>query len=117
MINLKLLKQDKEKIKEMILSKDPGFDVDALILMHERYTVSGKEISDLQEKINKLSDYRNQSTSLEAIKEEVKEIKATLLAKTKAHEKIEKRIFFGGLFLSKCTNGMSSFRWKRKKFN
>lgn len=93
MINLKLLKQDKEKIKEMILSKDPGFDVDALILMHERYTVSGKEISDLQEKINKLSDYRNQSTSLEAIKEEVKEIKATLLAKTKAHEKIEKEFF------------------------
>ena len=71
----------------MILSKDPAFDIDALILMYEQYTLSGKEISDLQEKINKLSTYKNQRASLETIKEEVKEIKAVLLEKTKIHEK------------------------------
>ena len=90
MINLKLLKQDKDKIKEMILSKDPAFDIDALILLHEQYTLSGKEISDLQEKINKLSDYKNQLIPLETLKEEVKAIKAVLLEKTKIHQKIEK---------------------------
>lgn len=93
MINLKLLKQDKDKIKEMILSKDPAFDIDALILLHEQYTLSGKEISDLQEKINKLSDYKNQLIPLETLKEEVKAIKAVLLEKTKIHQKIEKEFF------------------------
>ncbi len=101
MINLKLLKQDKDKIKEMILSKDPAFDIDALILMYEQYTLSGKEISDLQEKINKLSTYKNQLGSLETIKEEVKEIKAVLLQKTKIHEKIEKEFF---LLAYSCPN-------------
>lgn len=101
MINLKLLKQDKDKIKEMILSKDPAFDIDALILLHEQYTLSGKEISDLQEKINKLSDYKNQLIPLETLKEEVKAIKAVLLEKTKIHQKIEKEFF---LLAYSCPN-------------
>jgi seryl-tRNA synthetase len=93
MINLKLLKQDKEKIKKLILSKDPSFNIDRLIDLHEAYIASLKDISELQEKINTLSDYKNQSQSRETIKEEVKRIKEILIEKTKAHELHEKNFF------------------------
>lgn len=93
MINLKLLKKDKVNIKEMILSKDPGFNVDELIKLHDQYVASENEIAELQEKINKLSNQNNQNTSLDIIKEEVKKIKKVIAEKINDHKIIERSFF------------------------
>lgn len=89
MINLKLLKQNTESIKRKILLKDPAFPVDNLVKLYFDFGVITAEISSLQEKINKLSDLKNNNENLIEVKEQVKEIKLILQEKNELARKIE----------------------------
>lgn len=102
MINLKLFKKNPDQIKSKILQKDPLFKVDLLFLLLKKHNQIIFDISQFQEKINKLSELFSQKDfNIEKTKEEVKVIKQLLQEKNYELELIE--IEFNTLLLS-CPN-------------
>jgi len=102
MINLKLFKKNPDQIKNKILQKDPLFDFDSLFGLLQQHNKINFEISQFQEKINKLSIFSlGKNENLEKKKDEVKIIKALLQKKKIELEKID--IDFNQLLLS-CPN-------------
>jgi seryl-tRNA synthetase len=102
MINLKLFKKNPDQIKNKILEKDPLFNVDLLFILLQQHNKIIFEISQLQEKINKLSVFSlEKSEEFEKKKEEVRSIKIILQNKTLELEEIDKK--FNILLLS-CPN-------------
>ena len=102
MINLKLFKKNPDQIKNKILEKDPFFKVDTLFSLLKKNNQIIFEISQLQEKINKLSElFLDKSTNIQSIKDEVKLIKIIIQEKNNALALIEEE--FNSLLLS-CPN-------------
>lgn len=89
MIDLKLLKENTDIIKRKILLKDPTFPVDMLVSLSKKVSSITNEIFGLQEKINKLSNPKEQKETLETIKEEVKKIKQILEEKNNEAEELK----------------------------
>ncbi len=102
MINLKLFKKNPNQIKEKILQKDPLFEVDELLVLLNQHNSIIIEISRLQEKVNKLSQFSLQkSNNFDDIKEEVKKIKILIQSSNNELNFIEEK--FNSLLLS-CPN-------------
>ena len=102
MINLKLFKKNPNEIKNKIIQKDPSFEVDALFILFHEHNQVIFEISQLQEKINKLSAlFLKKNNNSEEIKNEVKAIKLLIQEKTIQSDEIES--IFNVLLLS-CPN-------------
>jgi seryl-tRNA synthetase len=102
MINLKLFKKNPDQIKNKILEKDPLFDVDLLFALLQQHNKIVFEISQLQEKINKLSVFSLQNNEeLQKKRDEVKLIKISVQEKTVQLEDIDAQ--FDVLLLS-CPN-------------
>lgn len=100
MIDLNLLRQDAQKIKKLILKKEPGFEVDKLIDLDEKVRVLKTELENLRKEKNELA-FKGAQGITEAIREKSIEIGRLIKSKDKELSQIEQE--FKELYLS-CPN-------------
>lgn len=101
MIDLSLLRKNTEEIKNLILKKEPGFDVDSLISMDNQVRSLIKEIEDLRKEKNEISKNFSGGSISEEIKQKSIAIGKDLKTKEKELSNLESD--FKNLALS-CPN-------------